>query len=133
MSFTGCVPVGSVKVYICDEKQPQRIIEGNLYTGRNLADPLTFITAVGEEDGVVIGFDIPWGTVVSLYQALGTIVQGGPGESRHDCTECTHCELVEYGEGGLYYACKKGETWAVINGQSPDVCPDFILSQEGIE
>ena len=47
--------------------------------------------------------------------------RGGP-----DCTDCTHCILVEYGEGGMYYACTKGDRLVMIKGQSPEFCGDFV-------
>ena len=47
--------------------------------------------------------------------------RGGP-----DCTDCTHCVLVEYGEGGMYYACTKGARLVMIKGQSPEFCGDFV-------
>lgn len=77
MTFGGCISTGSVKVYIVEKDLPQRVVEGNLYAGRNLTDPMTFITAVAEADGVTIGFDFPWDTLVSLHQALGTVIRAG--------------------------------------------------------
>lgn len=82
MTFAGCSSTGSVKVYIVERDRPQRVVEGNLYAGRNLSDPMTFITAVAEADGVTIGFDFPWDTLVSLHQVLGAVIRAGNEDVR---------------------------------------------------